>query len=137
LSKYKSYISIEDTFYQAYNNSHGDEIMKLFIYVLHKTELLDKLLKELHKNQVKGATILNSTGMGRKLFATDDHAFIGSLRAMFESSRVDSNMILIALPDEQVDTVFQVIHDVVGDLKEPYNGIAFTVDIDKIKGYKG
>ncbi len=111
--------------------------MKLFIYVLHKTELLDKLLKELHKNQIKGATILNSTGMGRKLFATDDHAFIGSLRAMFESSRVDSNMILIALPDEQVDTVFQVIHDIVGDLKEPYNGIAFTIDIDKIKGYKG
>jgi nitrogen regulatory protein PII len=111
--------------------------MKLFIYVLHKTDLLDKLLKELHKNQIKGATIINSTGMGRKLFATDDHAFIGSLRAMFESSRVDSNMILIALPDEQVDTVFQVLHDVVGDLSQPYNGIAFTLPIDKIQGYKG
>ena len=111
--------------------------MKLFIYVLYKTELLDKLLKALHKSDIKGATILNSTGMGRKLFSSDDHAFIGSLRAMFESSRVESNMIFIALPDEQVDIVFQVIYDVVGDLSEAYNGIAFTLDIDKIKGYKG
>lgn len=111
--------------------------MKLFIYVLNKTDLLDKFLKELHKNEIKGATILNSTGMGRKLFNTDDHMFIGSLRSIFESSRVDSNMILIVLPEEQVDTVFKVINDVVGDISLPNNGIAFTLDIEKIKGYKG
>ena len=111
--------------------------MKLFIYVLHKTELLDKLLKELHKNDIKGATIINSTGMGRKLYQTDDHAFIGSLRAMFESSRVDSNMILLACPKEQVQTIFSVIESVVGDLSLPYNGIAFVMPIEEIKGYKG
>jgi nitrogen regulatory protein PII len=111
--------------------------MKLFIYVLHKTELLDRLLKELHKNEIKGATIINSTGMGRKLFGTDDQAFIGSLRALFMDSRVESNMILIALPDHQVDVVYKVIDEVVGDLSMPYSGIAFTVPIDQIKGYKG
>jgi nitrogen regulatory protein PII len=111
--------------------------MKLFIYVLHKTELLDRLLKELHKAGIKGATILNSTGMGRKLFSSDDQPFIGSLRALFMDSRVDSNMIFIVLPDEQVDTVYKVLDEVVGDLKLPSSGIAFTVPIDQIKGYKG
>ena len=111
--------------------------MKLFIYVLYNTDLLDQLLKELHKHEIKGATILSSTGMARKLLNEDDQPFIGSLKALLMGTKVESNTILIALPEAQVETVFKIVETVVGDLSLPTNGIAFTVPIDQIKGYKG
>ena len=111
--------------------------MKLMIYVMNKPELLDKFLKELSKNQIKGATILESTGMGRKLAGNEDIPWIGSLKAILDVPRKESHVIILALPDEQVEVVYQVIETVAGDLMAPNSGIAFTLPIDSIKGYKG
>lgn len=109
--------------------------MKLVVYVMNKTELLEDFLHELKENDIKGATILNSTGMARKLIQNDDMQFIGSLKALFDNPRKESHVILIALPEEQVKIVFNIIDTVCGDLCEPNSGIAFTVPIEKIKGY--
>lgn len=113
------------------------DIMKLMIYVMNKPEYLDKFLKELTKHDIKGATIISSTGMGRRLFGQDDIPWLGSLKAILDMPRTESKVILIALPDEHVELVYKVIEDVVGDLSQPNSGIAFTVDITSIKGYKG
>ena len=110
--------------------------MKLLIYVMNNTELLEEFLHELKENGIKGATILNSTGMARKLIQNDDMEFIGSLKMLFENPRKESHVILFALPDEQVSTVFRVIDNVCGDLSEPNSGIAFTLSIEDIKGCK-
>jgi nitrogen regulatory protein PII len=111
--------------------------MKLLVYVMNKPEHLDKFLKELSKNSIKGATIISSTGMGRRLMGNDDIPWIGSLKAILDMPRTESKVILIALPDEQVKTVYEVIEQVGGDLSQPNTGIAFTLPIDSIKGYKG
>lgn len=110
--------------------------MKLVVYVMNKTELLEEFLLELRNNGINGATILNSTGMARKLIQSDDMEFIGSLRTLFENPRKESHVILIALPKEKVKTVFSVIDNVCGSLEEPNSGIAFTLSIDEIKGFK-
>lgn len=111
--------------------------MKLMIYVMNKPEHLDKFLKELSKNSIKGATIISSTGMGRALAGKDDVPWLGSLKAILDMPRTESKVIMLALPDEQVDVVYQIIEQIGGNLKEPNTGIAFTVPIDSIKGYKG
>ncbi|MBN2541182.1 MAG: hypothetical protein JXB08_06635 [Bacilli bacterium] len=108
--------------------------MKLIVYVMNKTELLEEFLKELQNNNINGATILNSTGMARKLMQSDDMEFIGSLKTLFENPRKESHLILIALKDELVQTVFDIVDDVCGGLDEPNSGIIFSVPIDKIKG---
>ncbi len=108
--------------------------MKLVVYVMNKTELLEEFLLELKKNNINGATILNSTGMARKLIQSDDMEFIGSLKKLFENPRKESNVILIALKDELVKTVFEIVDHVCGDLSEPDSGIIFTLPIDQIKG---
>jgi hypothetical protein len=110
--------------------------MKLLIYVMNKTELLEEFLHELKENCIIGATILNSTGMARKLIQNDDMEFIGSLKSLFENPRKDSHVIMFALPKEKVETVFKVIDNVCGSLDEPNSGIAFTLPIDSIKGCK-
>ncbi len=111
--------------------------MKLMLYVMNKPEHLDKFLKELSKNQIKGATIFSSTGMGRRLAGNEDIPWLGSLKAILDMPRTESKVIMLALPEEQVDIVYQVIEQVGGDLSEPNTGIAFTLPIDSIKGYKG
>jgi hypothetical protein len=103
---------------------------------MDKTELLEEFLLELKENEIKGATILNSTGMAKQLIQNDDMEFIGSLKTLFENPRKDSYVILFALPDEKVATVYKVIDNVCGDLSEPNSGIAFTLSIAEIKGCK-
>ncbi|MCK5732008.1 MAG: hypothetical protein KAH13_03255 [Tenericutes bacterium] len=110
--------------------------MKLVVYVMYKIELLDEFLRELKANDINGATILDSTGMARKLIQSDDMQFIGSLKALFDNPRKESYVILIALPKEKVDTVFKTIDNVCGSLEEPNSGIAFTLPIETIKGCK-
>jgi len=103
---------------------------------MNDTSLLDKFLHELNQKNIKGATILNSTGMARKLIENDDMAFIGSLKVLFDNPRKESYVILMALPDEQVPIALQVIEKIAGDLSRPNSGIVFTLPIDYIKGLK-
>lgn len=110
--------------------------MKLVVYVMTDTKYLEDFLSELNRNGVKGATIINSTGMARTLAKNDDMQFIGSLKMIFDKSRKESHVILIALPDEKVQTVFTCIKKICGDLCGPDTGIAFTVPIDDVVGFK-
>jgi nitrogen regulatory protein P-II 1 len=112
--------------------------MKLVLYVLNKTNLLDKFLKELNANGIKGATIISSTGMGRKLFGNEDSPMFGGLRTLFEGTRPESNVIMMVVKDdEQVKTIYNIIDQIAGDLSQPNSGIAFTLPIDSVMGFKG
>lgn len=110
--------------------------MKLVVYVMNDVSLLDDFLRQLNNNNIKGATIIQSTGMARRLFESDDMKFIGTLKALFDNPRVESNVIMMVLPDNQVETVYKVIENVAGDLSKPNSGIAFTLPIENVKGFK-
>ena len=110
--------------------------MKLVIYIMHDKSLLDKFLLKLKQRNLKGATILNGTGMARKLIENDDMEFIGSLKVLFDNPRVESRVILMALEDEKVQLALDSIHEIAGDMTKPNTGIVFTVPIDYIDGFK-
>jgi len=97
---------------------------------------LDKFLVTLKEEKIKGATIINSTGMGRMLSESDDMNILGSLKFLFDGPRSESRVILMALEDEQIELVLNIIDRIVGDLSKPNSGIVFTLPIDFIKGYK-
>lgn len=110
--------------------------MKLMIFVLNKIEVLDFLLEDLSKAGIKGATIINSTGMAMTLSRIENSFLGGSLRALFDSDRDDNRTILAAIKQEQLDVVRRVIVDVVGDLSKPNTGVLFTVPIDFVEGIR-
>lgn len=110
--------------------------MKLLVYVMNNIDNFDKFIHQLKENNVKGATIINSTGMGRKLMESEDFDFIGSLRVLFDAPRSESRTFFMALEDEQVEVVQKIIDEIAGDLTKPNSGIVFTLPIDSIKGYK-
>ncbi len=110
--------------------------MKLLVYVMNDVALLDEFVHELKEKGIKGATIINSTGMGRKLIENEDYDIIGSLKSLFDIPRRDSRVILMVLEDEKVQTVLDLIEKLAGDLTKPNSGIVFTLPIDFVKGYK-
>lgn len=110
--------------------------MKLVVYVMNDPSLLEPFLRELNQKNIRGATIISSTGMARKLYESDDMRFIGTLKALFDNPRVESNVIMMVLPDDLVPVAYQVIEKIAGDLSKPNSGIAFTLPIENVKGYK-
>ncbi len=108
--------------------------MKLLVFVLNDIDLLEDLLKEFKDNDIKGATILNSTGMAHTLAASNDEYLIGSIRRLLDMERNESRTILVLLKKEQLLVAKAAIEKVCGDLSAPDSGIMFTVPVDFCKG---
>lgn len=109
--------------------------MKCMFIVLNNTEKLDELLSVLADNGIKGATVLESTGMAHKLLS-DDYTtrFLGSLRNVLNSDRETNNTIFMVLSDEQVLLARAAVKKVLKDLSKPDTGIMFTVPVDFVEG---
>lgn len=108
--------------------------MKLVVIVLNKLDCLDKLLTAFGKNSIPGATILSSRGMAQTLEAHDELRFIGSLRMLMNANYKENRTILMAVPDEKVDTVVELVNKATGGLNQPDSGILFTLPIDRVEG---
>jgi len=110
--------------------------MKLLVFILNQTALLETFLSRLAEEGIRGATILSSTGMARALSDSGDAtlSFFASLRTILDPANVENKTILTVVTDEQVKIVLDVIEEVVGDLSKPNTGIVFTLPIDMVKG---
>lgn len=110
--------------------------MKLVVYVLVKPDSLQTLLAALTKANIKGGTILSSTGMGRELMLSDENIIFGSLRKILTNNARETKTLFFVADDPQVAIITQVIEKVIGKLEGPDSGILFSLPIDFVKGYK-
>ena len=109
--------------------------MQLLILILKKVEVMNELMKSLAKSGVKGATILEGTGMAEALVDMEDLPLFGALRRILaDEEREASKVMMLVLKDEQVMQTRKVIHEVIGDLNVPNTGIMFTVPINYVEG---
>lgn len=113
--------------------------MKLFVFIMNKTEKLEELLAEFMRIGISGSTVLPSTGMARILtnYSDEELPFLGSIRTLLYPERNKSKTIFTVLKDEQVYNAVRAVEKVVGDLSGEDTGILFTVPIDFIKGLEG
>ena len=107
--------------------------MKMVVLVLQKVEAMNPILERLERRGVRGATILDCKGAASALENYMAGSFLGSLRAVLEPARESNQMMFTVVDDEQVDTVFETIGEFV-DLGKPYQGVAFTVPVDRAEG---
>lgn len=113
--------------------------MKLFFFILNKTEKLDAVLTELARIDISGATILESMGMARLLSHEHDEGeipFLGSLRAFLNPEREKSKIILAVIQERKIPEAVSAIESVVGDLSLEDTGVVFSVPIDFTKGLR-
>ncbi|MDY0210257.1 MAG: hypothetical protein RBQ91_02480 [Acholeplasma sp.] len=113
--------------------------MKLLVFILNKTDKLDRLLKELADEHLTGATVMNSSGMASSLVNSNDESLsniFGSLRNMLRENKKENKTIMMVTKEENVSKIETVIERVVGSIDEPNTGILFTIPVDYLRGFK-
>ncbi len=108
--------------------------MHALFLVLEKYEILDKLIVTLNREGIRGATILNSTGMAHTLVESDEVSMLGSLRLFLTPPRNENRTIFMILDETGMDIAKKVIYEVVGDLSQPDTGILFSFPLSHVEG---
>ncbi len=109
--------------------------MKLLVFVLNNKDKLENLMIELSEAGIRGATILESSGMAQVLtHSGENDPLIGYLRSIIDTSKETNKTILFVVEDNEIVIIREVIKNVVGDLSEPQTGILFTVPVDFTDG---
>ncbi len=106
--------------------------MKLLVFILNKEEHLEEILEAFLELNIKGATILDSVGMG-SILAQDIPIFAG-FKNLMKGSRPANKTILTLIPENLVQPAVKAIEQVVGSLEEPGNGLVFILNVDQIFG---
>jgi nitrogen regulatory protein PII len=106
--------------------------VKAIFLVLNKIEKLDDVLKTFLDCGVKGATILNSTGMGGML--AGEVPLFASLGLALHEDRPYSYTIFAVMDKSKVDSVIDAIDDCLDGLDKPDTGILMVLPVERAAG---
>lgn len=107
--------------------------MVTLVIVLNQQDYLDDILSTLVKFKVKGATIVDSQGMGSAI-VNGDYKHIplfGSLRNLINEKHPYNKTIFSVVKEEIIEDLVAAIRDVF-DVKKPGIGFMFTVPVNNI-----
>lgn len=110
-----------------------DKPMQLLVLILNKTECLDQLFEELLSIGIKGATVVESTGMAR-VIGDQSHDLFGSIRMLIDTDRESNLTIFMAVNESLVEKTRQVINEAVGGLENPDTAVLFGLPINFFDG---
>ena len=106
--------------------------LKLVFIVLNKDEYLDELLEAFLELDVRGATVVDSRGMGQII--SHDVPIFGGLRSLISGSRPYNKTILTVVNENKIADIVQVFEQICGSLNEPGTGLIFSVPVEFVKG---
>jgi len=106
--------------------------MVVFFLILNKDEHLDEILEAYFEMGIRGATVIDSVGMGR-ILSVDVPIFAG-LRDLLPGSRPYNKTIFTIMNPEKIPTLIEAVEQIIGSLDDPGTGIAFSVNVDHVKG---
>ncbi len=106
--------------------------MVIFFLILNNEEHLDEVLEAFLEMGIRGATVLDSVGMGR-ILSVDVPIFAG-LRDLLPGSRPYNKTVFTITNEEKVPTITKAVEQVIGSLNEPGTGIVFSIKVDNVKG---
>lgn len=111
--------------------------MHVLVLVLNNTQYLEDILNNLMAIGVKGATILDSQGMGSKIL-TQQYAssnLFGTLKTAFDREHPYNKTIFTVIEDEELlHKAMDTIKSVAGDLSKPGEGLMFTMPVGHVMG---
>lgn len=111
--------------------------MNVLFIVLNEVEYLDQIMETFMEIGVKGATILDSQGMGRALSEVSTPMF-GALRHYFDNSRPYNKTIFTVIEDEELlNKAINSVKSILGDITKPGVGLLFTLPVANVYGLGG
>ena len=108
--------------------------MQLLIAVINHEEQVDDILAGFIELGITGATVIESTGMGRVLSA--DVPIFAGLRSLGADSRPGNRTILCVADEAKVEAALGLVERICGELSSPGRGIAFVLPISRVVGLK-
>lgn len=117
----------------------GITMYALFV-ILNEIDYLDDILSGFVENEISGATIMDSQGMGSAIANSDnkDIAMFSKFRMLIGDSHPYSKTIFTVLNSEiMVNKAVSVVREVVKDISNPSVGFMFTIPIAKVYPMKG
>ncbi len=107
--------------------------MELLIAVINDVDRMDEVLAGFLEIGIRGATVLDSEGMGRVL--SHDIPIFAGLQTLISRSRPQNQTLFSVIDDpEKVDRAIELLQDVCGRFDDPATGIAFTVPVHRVVG---
>jgi len=107
---------------------------KLLIIILNREEHLDELLEAFVELDVRGATVIDSVGMGHII--SHSIPIFGGLRSLMEGSRPYNKTVFTVVREEKVKEIVHEYEKICGCLDDPGTGLLFTLPIDYVKGLR-
>lgn len=108
--------------------------MELFVVILNKIEVLQKILFSFIELGVTGTTVVDCRGMLSSLKDNDVPIF-GTLRAALNGTHSDEGKLLLTvMRPEQVKSARDIVDEAVGGINNPDTGIIFTIRLNYTEG---
>ena len=104
--------------------------------ILNKTECLKDILSAFMKNDIHGATILDSQGMAHNLCEYNELRFMVSLRQLLDPDHKESKTVLVVVEKEKIPVVSRIVNQVTGGLDQPDTGVLFSVPVNYVEGFE-
>lgn len=112
--------------------------MFLVVFVLDDPDYCSEILEAWQQAGVRGATVFESTGLGRYNRARarrDDFSIMPSLKQFFESDEVRHRTIFsVVQTQQQIDAMVAAASRIVGDLSQPNTGVLFVLPVLQVYG---
>ena len=109
--------------------------MQVLFLVLNKIDCLEGILENFAREGIKGATVIESTGMARILNDVgNDVPIFGSIRMIMNEKYPFNKTIFVVIEDHQLDTAVSCIKKETGELSKPDVGIIFTIPVGYVEG---
>lgn len=105
---------------------------KKLCFLTIKEDFLDEVLEAFLELDIRGATVLDSVGMGR-ILAYEIPIFAG-LRSIIPGNRPYNKTIFTIIDEKKLDSLVKAVEQICGDFSKTGTGIVFTVPVDFVKG---
>lgn len=107
--------------------------MELVYIVLNKPESLEEILSLFIQYDIKGATVIESSGMGH--LVANQFPMFSMFAELGEDKATNSKTIFTVVEsEEERNEVLSIVESVLGDISKPDTAIFFSVPINFQKG---
>ena len=111
--------------------------MNVLVIVLNKMDYLDDILDCFVEIGIKGATIIDSQGMGSAITNSGrgNEPMFGAIRSFLDNARPYNKTIFTVIEDEEMlAEAVKIVKEIVGDIYKPGVGMMFTLPVGNTYG---
>lgn len=106
---------------------------KLMVIIVDQPDLVDEVVTGFLDIGVRGATIIESRGMGQ--IVRQDMPIFAGLASLFPET-TGSRMIISVMPADLVDRVTELVDEIGSQFGQPNTAICFTLPVESFRGIR-